>query len=849
GVRGLYRGLPLPLFGAILENAALFMTYNQLQIGIKKITGRLGDLSMGEKAIAAAGGGTVASFILTPLELIKCKMQVQMMAAEAKRHATRSSEPLPPIDRRLLPGPLALVKEVLRTDGVRGLWLGQTGTFLREAGGAVAWFGTKEYIAKLLLRQHSKRSPDAPELTPKDLAVWESALAGAAAGIAYNIALFPADSVKSTLQTELELRGGRPGPKSTFFGTFMALWRARGLKGLYAGCGVTIARAIPIWEISPVSVSLILTTTLDTTFVKRPGNGVQERADAQDGDSLLGAEDDPEAKNGISSILSLGLAVNINGNPWNRVIMHTGEDDSEAILTIYGLMPAMRYEIDLIVASGDEAYQGVIVTAVEEEAISTAPVTAQPEQASQPTTATFQPITPESTPPSSPVQRSPTPPSTVSSGLMSVEERVAQLKLTLSTTLSERDAMSAQLRQARKESQRIENQMRSEMEALKRTGEKHAATELRSSRKILAAQKAVSQLTSASADAEKQLTELADSLLPALGERTDRVTDEHARVKDEAERSAVETEDALRADRKRAEDLDGELAELESKLEEVNKRKQEVEDGRITQLEKELEALNKELETIDKGSSVNLPIEFNHEVDYPHHYHTHPVPPPGAFHPYRNPGPRNTNNRLVPIQRPPGQGISGHYQGNNSSFSSSQRSLEGPPEAGGARGPPPNFHPANGPPAPFPLMRHPSVNAHPAPRGLFSNANNSNGAGIPRPTLLGGRRRVASNRSGGLPSSSSSLSLGIRGPNPQMDPFGPPPVGSAVPPHLIASGGIPPSSSQASLLGAAHSPNSLTSSTQVLSQTSLSGQFPVTGDAQDGRSPTRAERLKEKPSP
>lgn len=188
-------------------------------------------------------------------------MQVQMMAAEAKRLAAHSSEPLPPIDRRLLPGPLALVKEVLRTEGVRGLWLGQTGTFLREAGGAVAWFGTKEYVAKLLLRQHTTSSPAAPPLTPKDLAVWESALAGAAAGIAYNIALFPADSVKSTLQTELELRGGRAGPKSTFFGTFVALWRAKGLKGLYAGCGVTVARAIP-----SSAMIFVIYDTLDRTF-------------------------------------------------------------------------------------------------------------------------------------------------------------------------------------------------------------------------------------------------------------------------------------------------------------------------------------------------------------------------------------------------------------------------------------------------------------------------------------------------------------------------------------------------------------------------------------------------------
>lgn len=127
---------------------------------------------------------------------------------------------------------------------------------------------------------------------------------------------------------------------------------------------------LTIWEISSVSVTLVLTTTLDTTFVKRPPNtphgAPSLHEDTQDGDSWAVAEDDTDTKRGISNILRSGMAVNINGNPWNKVIMHTGEDDAEAILTIYGLLPAMQYDIDLVVASADEAYRGVIVTAGEE---------------------------------------------------------------------------------------------------------------------------------------------------------------------------------------------------------------------------------------------------------------------------------------------------------------------------------------------------------------------------------------------------------------------------------------------------------------------------------------------------
>jgi ornithine carrier protein len=117
---------------------------------------------------------------------------------------------------------------------VRGLWLGQTGTLIRETGGSAAWFGTKELVCKVLRR-------NAPE---RPLRPWESALSGACAGAAYNLAFFPADTVKSTMQTEAELRPETVGQRS-FGAVARELYRAQGVRGLYAGCGITVARSVP----------------------------------------------------------------------------------------------------------------------------------------------------------------------------------------------------------------------------------------------------------------------------------------------------------------------------------------------------------------------------------------------------------------------------------------------------------------------------------------------------------------------------------------------------------------------------------------------------------------------------
>ena len=117
-------------------------------------------IPLGTKVWCGAASGAFASYILTPIELIKCKMQVQASTAAAAGVVR--------------PGPLALIKDVYRNYGVRGFWNGQMGTFLRETGGGAAWFGSYEYVSGLL-RARKGGEP---------LAAGEMMLAGAAGMLA-----------------------------------------------------------------------------------------------------------------------------------------------------------------------------------------------------------------------------------------------------------------------------------------------------------------------------------------------------------------------------------------------------------------------------------------------------------------------------------------------------------------------------------------------------------------------------------------------------------------------------------------------------------------------------------------
>jgi ornithine carrier protein len=65
---------------------------------------------------------------------------------------------------------------------------------------------------------------------------------GAVAGMSYNFIFYPADTIKSKIQTgELSAHGVRP----TFLQVGRALWQSHGMKGLYRGCGITVARSAP----------------------------------------------------------------------------------------------------------------------------------------------------------------------------------------------------------------------------------------------------------------------------------------------------------------------------------------------------------------------------------------------------------------------------------------------------------------------------------------------------------------------------------------------------------------------------------------------------------------------------
>lgn len=266
----------------------MFLVYEKCQRAIlhfspsDKSLGKKREFTISELALAGAGAGAVTSFVLsvvllfknsytdsrTPVELVKCRMQVQMLAREGALGSLPSAQPIASLGadsigqakrsfhtssvvRQLhtpspslppLQGPLGIIVSTLRTQGIKGLWLGQLGTLFRETGGGSAWFTAYEVVSRNFLSRLQAKTGDST-LTKSDLPTWQLMLSGAAAGISYNVILFPADSIKSAIQTQAEL--DPHAPRLSFAGMGKKIWATRGIKGLYAGCGITSLKSGP----------------------------------------------------------------------------------------------------------------------------------------------------------------------------------------------------------------------------------------------------------------------------------------------------------------------------------------------------------------------------------------------------------------------------------------------------------------------------------------------------------------------------------------------------------------------------------------------------------------------------
>ncbi|XP_004304507.1 PREDICTED: mitochondrial arginine transporter BAC2 [Fragaria vesca subsp. vesca] len=210
GPTALYRGMGAPLASITFQNAMVFQSYAILSGALDPSVSTKDPPSYKGVALGGVGAGALQSLILSPVELVKIRLQLQ----------TKTQK-----------GPREVAKSIMKAEGLRGLYRGLGITILRDAPAHGLYFWTYEYTREQLHPGCRKSGEESLQTM---------LVAGGLAGVASWISCYPLDVVKTRLQAQ----SSYPPPKYTgIVDCFRKSVRADGYAVLWRGLGTAVSRA------------------------------------------------------------------------------------------------------------------------------------------------------------------------------------------------------------------------------------------------------------------------------------------------------------------------------------------------------------------------------------------------------------------------------------------------------------------------------------------------------------------------------------------------------------------------------------------------------------------------------
>jgi len=218
GLLAFYKGLSGPLMAQAVYKAVMFGAFGlaaertRLNAARKAQAERIWP-SMDFVFRAFSCGlfaGTVNSFFVTPIELVRNRLMIQYDAVT-----------------KIYRGPIDCVIKTVRNEpgSIFALWKGISIAILRDGPGVGIWFASFE-MTKHLLAQGNAWDPNAT------LTLFVS---GAVGGVGFWLVALPFDVIKSNVQV------ARTGEDSSI----SYVVRKVGIRGLYKGLGIALVRGIP----------------------------------------------------------------------------------------------------------------------------------------------------------------------------------------------------------------------------------------------------------------------------------------------------------------------------------------------------------------------------------------------------------------------------------------------------------------------------------------------------------------------------------------------------------------------------------------------------------------------------
>ncbi|GER48351.1 mitochondrial substrate carrier family protein [Striga asiatica] len=163
-----------------------------------------------QRSCAGIGAGAIQSFVITPIELIKIRLQLQRKTESNINHS----------------GPLDVTRNILKTQGWRGMYRGLGITLLRDAPSHGVYFWTYEFAREQIHRGCRKNGQES---------FATMLFAGGLAGVTSWISCYPFDVLKTRIQAQSKYCG--------VFDSFKRCVEQDGYCVLWRGIWMTLSRA------------------------------------------------------------------------------------------------------------------------------------------------------------------------------------------------------------------------------------------------------------------------------------------------------------------------------------------------------------------------------------------------------------------------------------------------------------------------------------------------------------------------------------------------------------------------------------------------------------------------------
>lgn len=236
GILALYKGAPPPAVGwAVIDSVLLGSLHNYrlflLSSGMTEICPTTGQprLTLFAHGLAGLFAGLTSATVATPVELLKVKLQLQSQKS---------------ISDRQFKGPIDCARQIIRAQGILGMWSGFTGSLAFRSN--FFWFFLSvEGLMRLFSRLRG---------TPLEISTGPANfLSGGLASFAYWGMAIPADNIKNRMMSyphPLPYPSSRSEAaliqKPSFSQVARRIYVLEGPAGFFRGLGPCLLRAFPV---------------------------------------------------------------------------------------------------------------------------------------------------------------------------------------------------------------------------------------------------------------------------------------------------------------------------------------------------------------------------------------------------------------------------------------------------------------------------------------------------------------------------------------------------------------------------------------------------------------------------